>query len=184
MAFSFRKTLKVMPGVKLNISKSGLSITLGGRGKSINLGKKGVYVNSSIPGTGLSYRRKISSKQNNYDRKIITTEATETEDSYLLLRMKVNEVGINALLEDEEARFLSTKYNPSEEMLLFFSGIFNGEITKILLTDKKIFLIIPKKAEFEVVTLSRLNVKNIIVKKGIFFQALNLILMMLLSYLI
>jgi cobalamin biosynthesis Mg chelatase CobN len=58
----FNKRIKIAPGIKLNISKSGVSTTLGGRGASVNVGKKGAYLNTSLPGTGLSDRTKISGK--------------------------------------------------------------------------------------------------------------------------
>jgi hypothetical protein len=61
MGFRFRKSFKILPGVRINVGKRGVSTTIGGRGASINVGKKGTYINTSIPGTGLSYRQKISS---------------------------------------------------------------------------------------------------------------------------
>ena len=62
MGWRFRKTIKLAPGIKLNVGKKGItSATLGKRGASINIGSKGVYTNIGIPGTGLSYRKKIKS---------------------------------------------------------------------------------------------------------------------------
>ena len=60
MAWSFRKRIKVAPGVHLNVSKSGVSTTVGRRGVSLTMGPKGTYVNTSIPGTGIYSRKKIS----------------------------------------------------------------------------------------------------------------------------
>ena len=59
MAIRFRKTKKILPGVKLNLSKSGVSVTTGVKGASINIGKNGVYRNLGIPGTGISKRDKL-----------------------------------------------------------------------------------------------------------------------------
>lgn len=59
MAIRFRKRIKLMPGVHINLSKSGISTTVGPRGASVNVGKKGVYLNTSIPGTGISARTKL-----------------------------------------------------------------------------------------------------------------------------
>lgn len=53
MSWRFRKTFKVLPGVKLNLTARGLSATLGAAPFSINIGPKGVYRNVSIPGTGI-----------------------------------------------------------------------------------------------------------------------------------
>ena len=56
----FRKTLKIAKGVKLNLSKTGASFTLGGgKGLSFNLGNKGAYLNWSIPGTGVYDRVRL-----------------------------------------------------------------------------------------------------------------------------
>lgn len=60
MGWGFRKRVKVAPGVKLNFSKSGTSVTVGGKGASVNVGKKGVYGNVGIPGTGIYNRKKLS----------------------------------------------------------------------------------------------------------------------------
>lgn len=63
MGWRFRKTIKLAPGLKINVGKGGItSATIGKRGASINIGKKGTYANLGIPGTGLSYRKKIKSK--------------------------------------------------------------------------------------------------------------------------
>lgn len=64
MGWRFRKYIKVAPGVKLNISKSGVSTTFGGKGASINFGKDGAYINTSIPGTGWYNRKKIFGNNN------------------------------------------------------------------------------------------------------------------------
>lgn len=62
MAWSYRKRIKIIPGVNLNLSKKGISTTIGVRGASINLGNNGVYANLGIPDTGIYSRRKISRK--------------------------------------------------------------------------------------------------------------------------
>ena len=60
MPLRFRRSVKLAPGVRLNFSGSGLSWTLGPRGASIGVGRNGTYLNSSIPGTGLSSRTRLS----------------------------------------------------------------------------------------------------------------------------
>lgn len=59
MGWSFRKRVKIIPGVHLNVSKSGISTTIGVRGANVNISKKGTYLNTGIPGTGISSRKKI-----------------------------------------------------------------------------------------------------------------------------
>ena len=63
MAFRFQKRVKILPGVRLNFSKRGISTTFGVRGASISKGRRGTYANIGLPGTGISYRRKISNQK-------------------------------------------------------------------------------------------------------------------------
>jgi hypothetical protein len=55
MGFRFRRSLKLMPGVRLNISRSGFSTSLGGKGATLNIGKRGTRGTVGLPGSGLSY---------------------------------------------------------------------------------------------------------------------------------
>jgi len=59
MAFRFQKRISILPGVRINLSKSGASASLGPRGADVNIGRDGVTANAGIPGTGLSYREKL-----------------------------------------------------------------------------------------------------------------------------
>ena len=52
----FRKTFRVLPGVKINLSKTGVSTSLGGHGATVNVGTRTRTISLGIPGTGLSYR--------------------------------------------------------------------------------------------------------------------------------
>lgn len=71
MGFRFRKTIKLCKGVKLNISKSGISISFGGKGHSLNIGKNGPRATVGIPGTGMSYSTKLgSSKKKKQDKPV------------------------------------------------------------------------------------------------------------------
>lgn len=57
MGFRFRKIISVIPGVKVNLSKSGVSTSLGGRGATVNVGTSGKKtLTLGIPGTGMSYQ--------------------------------------------------------------------------------------------------------------------------------
>jgi len=55
MGFSFRRSIKIAPGVRLNFSKSGVSTSLGTRGARVTLGHGKVRKTIGIPGTGVSY---------------------------------------------------------------------------------------------------------------------------------
>ncbi|NOU04708.1 MAG: DUF4236 domain-containing protein [Hyphomicrobiaceae bacterium] len=57
MGFRFRKQFSIFPGVKINLSKSGVSTSLGGHGATVNVGTSGKRTMTlGIPGTGLSYQ--------------------------------------------------------------------------------------------------------------------------------
>ena len=55
MAFRFRRSLRLVPGVRLNLSKSGASVSFGGRGFHYTIGPKGTRTTVGLPGTGLSW---------------------------------------------------------------------------------------------------------------------------------
>ena len=54
--FRFRKTFSILPGVRVNLSKTGVSGSLGGHGATLNVGHGKENVTLGVPGTGLSYR--------------------------------------------------------------------------------------------------------------------------------
>lgn len=53
MGFRFRKSIKILPGTRLNVSKSGVGISTGVKGARISTGPSGTRVTTSIPGTGI-----------------------------------------------------------------------------------------------------------------------------------
>ncbi len=55
MSWRFRDSIKLFPGVRLNVSKGGLSTSIGGPGATINLGRRGTRGTIGLPGTGISY---------------------------------------------------------------------------------------------------------------------------------
>ncbi len=62
MGFRFHKSIKLIPGIKLNMSKSGPSLSVGGKGMTFNLGSKGTKTTVGLPGTGASYSSHSSYK--------------------------------------------------------------------------------------------------------------------------
>jgi hypothetical protein len=57
MGFRFCKSIKILPGIRLNVGKHGInSVSVGGHGATTNFGKHGTHTTYSIPGTGISYR--------------------------------------------------------------------------------------------------------------------------------
>lgn len=55
MGFRFRKSFKLAPGVRVNLSRKGAGVSLGGKGLTHSIGPGGRRTTVSAPGTGLSY---------------------------------------------------------------------------------------------------------------------------------
>ncbi len=59
MGFRFRRSVRIVPGLRLNFGKGGLtSLSVGRRGITANIDAKGIKTTFSVPGTGLSYSTK------------------------------------------------------------------------------------------------------------------------------
>jgi hypothetical protein len=63
MAIRFRKSIKLAPGIRMNLSGSGVSWTIGPRGASVGIGKRGSYLNAGLPGSGLYARQALTARQ-------------------------------------------------------------------------------------------------------------------------
>jgi len=119
----FRKTLSICKGVKLNLSKSGVSCTVGGKGISLNLGKSGVFLNTSIPGTGLYDRKKLiggkkSSKDKKKDVALPSAPSIDVTD-YALFLEENGEIAVvrrdgSRLSESEERALRKTDWYDDE----------------------------------------------------------------------
>lgn len=60
MPLRFRRSLRLLPGLRLNASKSGLSVSAGKRGANVTVGHGRVRTTAGAPGTGLSYTTSTS----------------------------------------------------------------------------------------------------------------------------
>jgi hypothetical protein len=60
MGFRFRKSFKIAPGFRLNLSNRGMSVRAGGRGFGYTAGTSGQRISAGVPGTGLSYSTKLA----------------------------------------------------------------------------------------------------------------------------
>jgi len=55
MGFRFRRSIKIFPGFRLNLSKKGIGTSVGIKGFHISTGPSGQRATTSIPGTGVSF---------------------------------------------------------------------------------------------------------------------------------
>jgi hypothetical protein len=59
MPFGFRRSLRIAGPLRLNLSKSGLGLSLGVPGLHIGRGPRGSYIRAGLPGTGIYYRKSL-----------------------------------------------------------------------------------------------------------------------------
>ena len=80
MGFRFFKRMNILPGVTVNLSKSGGSVSVGPHGARFTLGPQGSRVTLGIPGTGLFYTTNFSLRKLG---RIFgqSSESSETTDS-------------------------------------------------------------------------------------------------------
>lgn len=94
MGLRMRKSKKLAPGVKLNMSKNSVGLSVGNKfgGVSIN-SARGVAARASAPGTGMSYSAKINvgKSDKSYNRNnifngssLVSTESLQLSDSDML----------------------------------------------------------------------------------------------------
>jgi hypothetical protein len=59
MGFRFTRRLSIIPGLRVNLSKSGASVSVGRRGMWYTIGPRGRRVSIGAPGTGLYWVEQI-----------------------------------------------------------------------------------------------------------------------------
>ena len=62
MSWTFRRRVKIADGIQLNLSRGGLSLTVGPRGARVTLSPKAMYLHLGLPGTGIYSRRGVNFK--------------------------------------------------------------------------------------------------------------------------
>lgn len=55
MGFRFHRSIRILPGVRVNIGKRGASVSVGVRGAHVTVGPTGTRTTVGVSGTGLSY---------------------------------------------------------------------------------------------------------------------------------
>jgi Protein of unknown function (DUF4236) len=53
MRFRFYRRVRILPGVRLNLSKGGASVSMGPKGATLTLGQKGIRATAGLTGTGM-----------------------------------------------------------------------------------------------------------------------------------
>lgn len=166
----FRKRIRIVKGLSINLSGSGASLTVGARGASVNIGKSGTYLNTGIPGTGIYNRQKLSggktqshsstksysSQQSNVNVKV----QLKLDDSGNPILNVFNEYGneifdestirkVKNLAQYKESieRLRNEKVQEIEEQLRGFTEIykFTPQLNNEKIVRKKLDVLIPDK---------------------------------------
>jgi len=63
MGWRFQRSVRILPGLRVNLSKGGVGFSTGVRGLRAGVDSRGrKYASAGIPGTGLSWRQYSSKK--------------------------------------------------------------------------------------------------------------------------
>jgi hypothetical protein len=68
MPIRFRRSFKIFPGVKVNVCKGGVSVSVGKPGATLNLSKHGVRQTVGLPGSGVSETSYLFKKNSRSDK--------------------------------------------------------------------------------------------------------------------
>ena len=77
--FRFHKSRGILPGIRVNLSKSGPSLSLGPTGLKLNIGPRGIRKTVGLPGSGLSVISRKSWRSTNGKSKLSQASATKID---------------------------------------------------------------------------------------------------------
>ena len=63
MGLRFYRRIRIAPGLRINLSKRGASVSAGGRGHWLTFGPRGERATIGLPGTGLSYTENLGGRR-------------------------------------------------------------------------------------------------------------------------
>lgn len=145
MGFRFRRRVRILPGVYLNISRNGVSTTIGPRGASLNIGKQGVFLNTGIPGTGIYRRDRLfggkgtADGQGDQPTPAAPLQATEIQSSDIItadglkgvleeiLRAYNDRLELKAELTEKEQELLALNGKIGRKENTFFGKLFTSD---------------------------------------------------------
>lgn len=96
MGLNFRKSIKIAPGVKLNIGKKSVGVSAGVKGAHISMNSSGRKTATiSAPGTGLSYTANLNKKKSSRSKK--SSEAEKSKVNGVLVAVIVVLIAVIAV---------------------------------------------------------------------------------------
>lgn len=147
MGFRFHKSIKIAPGVKLNINKKSMGISVGGKGVRYSVNTKGKSSTTfSIPGTGIYYTETSGGKHKNGKKsKKVKNTVVMTESQYKAELKRFAEQQEKQKQQEEQSKIRQAHkqyikiFFPTENPSIYF-----GEYTeaKLLISKLLLFFII------------------------------------------
>jgi len=103
MSFRFRRSISIIPGLKLNLGKTGASVSVGPHGAKMTIGKTGVRATAGIPGTGLSFSEKLESEST--ERAVPSTLTDLASERPEYWEFKFLQTALRTVLDERNARW-------------------------------------------------------------------------------
>jgi hypothetical protein len=130
MGFNFRKSKKILPGLRINLSKNGLGVSAGIRGARASLGATGrKTLSAGIPGSGLSYRKTLR-KSNSSEIDSSSENQSNLQNDYKTAKI----VGWAFVVVFIYAGFTNFNLQPVASIMCF---VLSGVIVYLLRRKKK-----------------------------------------------
>ncbi len=127
MGFRYQKRIKIVPGVKVNMSKNGISsITLGRRGAVVNINKNGSKVTTGVPGTGMSYSTNRSNKMSSNGKQTVNQLASNPIRIEQILNEKehcLNMLDIAGIMFDNSLRKNAVLKSKKQKQILALNDL-------------------------------------------------------------
>jgi hypothetical protein len=100
VGFRFFRRKDLVPGVRLNVSRSGPSLSFGVRGAHVTVGRRGVTRTVGLPGTGIFYTSRSRKHTGVHNSTHFATSSPESERSKL--RRQLDDLHAAGVLTDAE----------------------------------------------------------------------------------
>jgi hypothetical protein len=124
MGLRFRKSIKLGKGVKLNLSKKGFGVSIGGKGARYSINSSGRSTTTlGIPGTGLSYTHTSGGKKRKSASKSTTKKKTRVSYAALKQPMKT---GLGMMILTICLGFTGVQWFVSKRWAMGFLYLFTG----------------------------------------------------------
>jgi hypothetical protein len=108
MGFRFRRSFRLIPGIRLKLSKSGVSTSIGTRGAWLTIGRRGTRAPVGIPGTELSYSEQSPWKRPKPDVQAVVP-------GFDVAELPLEEIDVSAVSSGPSAAFAPAAVHPDDD---------------------------------------------------------------------